>query len=136
MALTGLGTLTVRLFTAGGAAPVEGALVIISGADETNGTTRHSLITDVDGKTQAVELAAPLRANSLSPGSPGEIYSRYNVELSRDGYYSKIIRDVPVFAGVSATLPINMIPRSRYDNGDNLPSGETDALITENENLE
>ena len=136
MADTNYGILTVRLYTAGGALPVPGGSVIISGADEDNSTVIHSLITDVDGKTSPLELRAPSREGSLSPNSRGNNFSNYNAEISKEGYYSKTIRDIPIFSGVSATLPVNMIPKSQYDNGEALPGGEMNALITENENLE
>lgn len=136
MADTNYGMLTVRLYTAGGALPVPDASVIISGADEDNSTVIHSLITDVDGKTATLSLGAPSREGSLAPNSKGANFSNYNAEISKEGYYSKTIRNIPIFSGVSATLPINMIPKSQYNNGESLPGGEMSALITENENLE
>lgn len=133
---TEYGTLAVRLYTAGGAFPVEGATVTISGADEWNTALHRSLISDRDGFVPSVQLPAPDRTLSMAPGAKSESFSKYDVEISKAGYYSKRIRDVPVFSGINATLPVNMIPKSAYDGTDALPDTETDALITENEDLE
>jgi len=128
------GNLTVRAYTAGGGLPVEGAMVRILGAEEVNRNVTHALITDPDGVTERVSLPAPLRANSLVPNSPGMAYSLYNVEVEKDGYYSKKIFGASVFAGVNSQLLVNMIPLSENENGD-YPRGNVNTVIPGNPNL-
>ena len=64
------GTLVVRAFTAGGALPLEGTRIKITGALEENRFYETNLITDVDGLTAKVVLPAPNRSYSLAPGAP------------------------------------------------------------------
>ena len=122
------GNLTVRAYTAGGGLPVGGAKVRISGAEEENRNVTHTLITDKDGKTEAVALPAPLRANSLTPQKDGNISSRYDVEIEKEGYYLKRVFGAAVFAGVNSLLLINMIPISDGGQSD-YPRGNINSVI-------
>ena len=106
------GKLRIRSYTAGGALPVEGALVRIRGAEESNRQVAYTLITDNDGLTPEVSLPAPLSEFSLAP-LPNEVpYSVYDVEISAPGYYTKKISGLTVFPGVTSVQLVNMIPSS------------------------
>ena len=122
------GNLTVRAYTAGGGLPVSGARVRIVGAEEENRNVTHTLITDKDGKTEQVALPAPLRSNSLSPEKDSDAYSRYDVEIEKEGYYSKKIFGSAVFAGINSLLLINMIPISEGGQSD-YPRGNINSVI-------
>ena len=128
------GNLTVRAYTAGGGLPVSGAVVRISGAEEVNRSVLQSLITDEDGNTESVSLPAPLRENSLSPNSAGAAYALYDVEITKDGYYTKKIFGSSVFSGVNSLLLINMIPVSDGGQSD-YPRGNINTVIPENTSL-
>ena len=136
MKYTDKGKLYVRAYTASGALPVPGAVIKITGADENNRYITFSRLTDVNGVVLFDNLPAPTVGYSLAP-SPSEIpYSVYDVEASKEGYYSKKINDVAIFSGEDAVLPINMIPISINGDGSMYPRDTLDTTVTENEFLE
>lgn len=121
---SGSGFLRVIVQTAGGALPVEGAAVDIYGSDRENGNTGllYSLETGIDGLTPPVELPAPSRAESLTPGTPTP-FARYNVEIFKEGYERVTNLGVPVFDGIVSTQPVLLLPTVRGD--------ETGEIIVE-----
>ena len=130
------GNLRVKTYTAYEAIPIEEVLVKIYGVDEYNKDEKYSLVTDSDGLTNNVILPAPSRGYSTSPGAKEAPYSVYNVELSKEGFYPKKIENVPIFGGVNAILPIEMLPLSYYQNGSIRPQENLNSVIYENENLQ
>ena len=128
------GTLRIRAYTAGGALPIEGAVVRISGAEEANRTVAYSVLTDRDGITEAVILPAPSLSYSLAPSPTEAPYAAYDVEITANGYYPKTILGVSVFSGVNSVQLANMIP-SGADPGE-YPRGNVNAVIPENEDLQ
>lgn len=129
------GTLSVRTYTASEALPVEGALVEISGAEESNRDLFYSVITDRDGKTENLMLPAPNRSLSLSPGALDIPYSVYDMHISAPGYYTKNIYGLTVFPGVTSLQLVNMIPISKTNADENAPRDNLDTIIPPNENL-
>ena len=129
------GSIRVRTYTAAGALPIEGSLVKIYGSDEYDKDTVYSLLTDSDGITRRVSLPTPATTYSTSPGATETPYAVYNVELFKDGYYPKRIDNVPVFAGISAVLPIEMIPLTYAADGSIIEHNNLNSVIYENENL-
>lgn len=129
------GNIRIRTYTAAGALPIDGVLVKIYGADEYNRDVTYSLITDENGITKEISLPAPPRAYSAAPGAKEMPYSVYNVELSKSGFYPKRIDNVPIFNGIDAVLPIEMIPISYNQDGTVQSQGNLNSVIYENENL-
>ena len=129
------GNIRIRTYTAAGALPIDGVLVKIYGADEYNRDVMYSLITDENGITKEISLPAPPRAYSAAPGAKEMPYSVYNVELSKSGFYPKRIDNVPIFNGIDAVLPIEMIPLSYNQDGTVQIQGNLNSVIYENENL-
>ena len=111
------GYLKVSVTSGGGAYPVPGAIVLIKNGD--GGNVVYSLRTDESGQTATVPLAAKDGALSESPGNDLP-YTVYSVEIIRDGYYRSLINEVRSFDGVSATLPVNLVPLGYGD----FPYGE------------
>ncbi len=122
------GTMTVRAYTAGGALPIPGAIVRIFGAEEANRDSVFSLITDEDGVTPRVSLPAPSAELSKSPDSPLLPYATYDVEIEKDGYFSKKLYNVPVFDGINSEQLIAMIPSS--PSVENYPRGNINGNET------
>ena len=129
------GNIRIRTYTAAGALPIDGVLVKIYGADEYTTDIAYSLITDEDGITKTVSLPAPPKAYSAAPGAKEMPYSVYNVELSKSGFYPKRIDNVPIFNGIDAVLPIEMIPLSYNQDGTVQKQDNLNSVIYENENL-
>ena len=81
---SGTGYLTVRVSTALGAIPLEGATVTVrehqSATESYRGAILVSTTTDRDGKTERIPLAAPPRSQSFQP-SRGLPYALYNVDV-------------------------------------------------------
>ena len=130
------GNMRIRAYTAGGALPVEGALVKIYGSDDYNKDTVYSILTDVDGITKEIALPAPPKVYSASPGAKESPYSVYNVEIAKDGFYPKRIDNVPIFNGIRALLPIEMIPLLYADDGSVIKQNNLNSTIYENEHLQ
>ena len=129
------GTLTVRVFTAGGALPVEGARIKLTGALEENRFYETDLITDIDGLTARVVLPTPNRSYSLSPGAPEMPYATYDMVINAGGYYTKRLYGIATFSGVDSVQPISMIPLGS-DSTAPIPRDNLEIYIKENERLE
>ncbi|MBR2931077.1 MAG: hypothetical protein IKC32_07600 [Clostridia bacterium] len=103
------GELYVRASLADAALPVEGAKVIVRGADEYNGDVEFSLLTNRDGLTETVRLPTPAKIYSESAFPKEAPYAVYDVEISKEGYLTKRVLGVPIFSSVRSLLPVNMI---------------------------
>ena len=130
------GNIRVRTYAASGALPIEGVLVKIYGSGEDNRDSVYSLLTDKNGITRELSLPAPPRVYSSAPGASECPYSVYNVELTKEGFYPKRIDNVPLFNGINAVLPIEMIPLSYAENGEVLKQSNLNSTVYENEHLE
>lgn len=131
--LTEEGTLAVRVTTAGGALPVEGADVRISGAIPENLWVHYLLTTDRSGLAERIPLPTPVTELSLTPGNPPG-YANYFIEVFKAGYYPLTFRDVPIFPGITSVQVAEMIPLPPYRPEAYPPTGEID--FTEIEPLE
>ena len=131
---TEYGSLSVRAYTAGGALPVVGAIVRIFGAEEDNREVVHSLLTDTDGKAPTVKLPTPNKSYSMAPGPSERPYALYDLEISADEYYTKQIRGVSVFSGITSLQLVNMIPLSQNEIG-GYPRGNVNANIPDYNDL-
>ena len=126
------GNLRVRTYTAGGALPVKGAIVRITGAGDDNGFVSYSLVTDRDGQTDVVSLPAPSVNYSLYP-DPAELpYSVYDIVITAPGYLTKRINGLSIFSGINSIQLVNMIPGSG-DLPENYPAGNTNTTIPESD---
>ena len=129
------GNIKIRTFAASEAIPIEGVLVKIYGTDDYNRDLIYSLITDSSGVTKEISVPAPPISYSTSPGATESPYAVYTVELAKEGYYPKVISNVPIFSETTAVLPIEMIPLT-YLNGNIISQNNLNSTIYENENLE
>ena len=107
---TGTGYLVVRVSTASGALPLEGATVLIRGSEETFSAVIARLTSGTDGLTPKIALLTPPRALSQSPSQTAKPYASYNVEVYLDGYHALSAQNVPIFDGVTSIQPADLIP--------------------------
>ena len=114
------GFLQFDIFTAGGAYPVPGALVVVK-KKLTGGTGLVRLLfSDRSGRTPTIALPAPSASLSQNPMSTTRPFSEYTVTVRARGYYTLSDINIPIFAGVKTVQPIDLIPLPEY-------SGDSDT---------
>ena len=135
----GYGYMIVRVTTARGAIPLEGATVSVHNRDPEFEAGRGDVIsvhtTNSSGLTEKFVLPAPPRELSQSPGN-GKSYESYNLYVSHPGYYKKEYLNVPVFEGITAIQNADMIPLPDNGQTDNFTPYDSIVFESENPNLE
>lgn len=101
------GYLIITARTAGGALPVENAVVTVS---DTAGNILYVVFTDRSGSTPRLKLAAPPLANSEAPGMPEPPFYSYNVDTDIEGYRSVRNISVPIYPGITSIQPVELLP--------------------------
>ncbi len=109
------GILTVQVYTADQALPVENANVVVTKASGSGEELVKVMKTNRSGKTEPLELSAPPAENSQSPDAIGERFFKYNIRVDYPGYYSMENINVPIFAGQTAIQPFALIPLPLYE---------------------
>ena len=112
---TGTGYLILRVTTARGSIPLEGATVNLRSYDQPplpqNAEVLYSITTGRDGKTPRLSLPAPSRAESQAPATNGEKpYSTYLAEVRMRGYRSQSFIGIPIFDGITALQAVDLVP--------------------------
>ena len=124
----GQGYLIVHVTTARGAIPLEGARVNVRRSDPTTEAPRGDVIASQvsgrDGNTATRTLAAPPRANSQHPNGKRP-YAPYHIEVSLEGFFKQSYANVPIFDGIVAIQPADLIPLPENGRTDSrTPDGE------------
>ena len=134
-----LGYMIVRVTTARGAIPIEGALVTVTNYVESTGLGRGDVIsvhkTDRSGITEKISLPTPPRSLSMSPGN-GKGYTTYNVSVAKEGYYTQNYINAPVFEGITSIQSADLIPLPDNSQTDNFTTEGNLFFETENSMLE
>lgn len=134
-----VGYMIVRVTTARGAIPLEGATVIVSDYlpedVQERGNAIYTLTTNSSGLTDKFSLPAPPRELSMSPGN-GKSYQTYNIAVAKDGYYQQNYINAPVFEGITSIQSADMIPLSDNGQTDRYDPFGNIFFETENGNLE
>ena len=104
-----IGYLVVRVSTARGAIPLEGASVTVRGTDSTNSDVVYSLTTNSDGATEKISLPTKNRELSTVPGNETP-YSLYDVDVFLDGYADLFLHRIAIFGGITSIQPAVLIP--------------------------
>ncbi len=119
---TGEGYLIVHATTARGAIPLEGVQITIRNYEPefsaTAGDVILTLATDRSGNTARITLPAPPRAQSLTSGN-ARPFAIYNLEAHLEGYRTQYYYALPIFDGITAVQPVDLIPLS--ENGRDEP---------------
>ena len=124
----GMGYLVVHVTTARGAIPLEGAQVFVRRRfpedESVRGDIYTTAVTDRSGNTERLALPAPPRDASLSPGN-GKPYASYDIEVAQEGFFLHRYISIPIFDGITAIQPADMIPLPENGFPDGLtPDGE------------
>ena len=128
---TDVGYITVKAVAALEASPVEGAVVTIRNIENDEPVTFAVRITDEDGKTDSVPVPTPPKSLSQAPGSTELPYSLINIETYADGYFSVLMKDVPVYPGITSVQVVNLIPLPDVYNTERYPG--SNIIINERE---
>ena len=124
------GYLIIRVATARGAIPLEGAEVTVftysPDTDVPRGGLIAARITDRSGSTSPIALPAPPRQSSLSPqNGKTPPYYGYTVDVRLDGYTAQQYINVPIFEGITAIQEADLIPLPENERPDGrTPDGE------------
>ncbi|MBQ7335442.1 MAG: carboxypeptidase regulatory-like domain-containing protein [Clostridia bacterium] len=109
----GTGNLIVHVTTARGSIPLEGAQVSVFDYkpefEEPRGDVIRSAVTDRDGNTEIIPLPAPPRSDSMHPGVANP-FAIYNLEVRLEGYGDQSYIALPIFEGITAVQPVDLIP--------------------------
>ncbi len=114
---TNYGFIKVQVTTAGGALPVERAVVTIKDQNE---QILAVYFTDSSGQTPSLKVLAPPPELSESPGSPTPPYYSYNIDTDKAGFVSVRNIGAPVYPGITSIQPVELIPLS--EGSSNYPS--------------
>lgn len=106
---TDYGQLVIAVKTAGGALPVENAVVTVK---DGSGEIISIFFTDRNGRTPKLKLLAPPIANSEAPNQAGPAFFTYNVDTDREGYISVRNIGVPIYPGITSIQPVELVPVS------------------------
>ena len=114
-----VGGLTVRVITAGGALPLDEARVEISsnGQGVIQNEVRES---NRNGLTETLYIPTPPASESRTSGYPTP-YSLADITVSKDGFYTRKITKIPIFAGVNSVQPVEMVPIAPFESEDSAP---------------
>lgn len=112
------GTITSRVTTSDALIPIEGAYMWISQGDK----LISFQVTDENGKTSAVEIETPDRADSLSPeNGVGAVFAVCDIRVYHPEYQPIEILNAQIFAGVNTLQEFSLIPQLEFSPaGDNL----------------
>ena len=110
----GSGNLSVEVFTGNKDLPVKGATIVITNQ---SGVVLYTLTSNENGLTDYVELETPPGELCLDPDYEGDVYSKYNVKVTAQGYRTTTINGAQMFDKVSSSLPVNMLPLMRNGTG-------------------
>ena len=127
------GYLVVHVTTARGAIPLEGAAVSIRSNEGEDTTPRADILyattTNRDGNTERIPLGAPPRESAMSP-SEVPPFSTYHLEVRREGYGMQSFIALPIFSGITAVQPVDLIPLP--EDGTSNPLRPADETFYEN----
>lgn len=104
-----VGFLLVQVFSARGVLPVEGATVTVSGTENGKPVLYHTVFTDRSGLSPLMSLPAVSAQLSMKPGAY-QPYTTYTVRVQKDGFYPVENTRVPIYEGIVARQPVNLVP--------------------------
>lgn len=126
------GYIIAQVFTAQQILPLADASVTVTQRNGGNISLIGFRITDIDGKTGAIEVETPDSALSREPGNDRP-FSVFDISIEHPMYYPIMIRGAQVFGGETTQQRAEMIPIA--DNVDELNGGSgnmslEDVVIT------
>ncbi len=130
----GEGYLIVRVSTARGAIPVDGAEVTIQQNSSDNTDILYSLTSGRDGLTNKVSLKTVNKSASETPGND-ITYLNYTITVRADGYTSQYFAEVPIFDGITSYQSVYLVPSPSNQFSDNFIYDNTVGFEQDASNL-
>ncbi len=109
-----LGYLKAFVTTARGALPVSNAQVIITRIINEEELLEQVARTDISGYSPLFTLPAVSAVYSLSPDNATP-FTYYNMYVRADGFYPILLREIPMYGGITAVQPVDLIPITEGD---------------------
>ena len=108
------GSLIVRVGTAEGTIPLEGATVVVTRRQPGRRPALVALrVTDETGQTAPVTIQTPERA--LSGTDTGKVsWSSSDITAESEGYTRVVVENAQVFPGVTTLQEINLVPLEEF----------------------
>lgn len=104
------GQLQFTVYTARRALPVPNARVVVYKTIGGRDHAFYTYITDMSGQTPEMRLPAPSSTLSQSPSNTVQPFSLYDAFISAPGFNDVLIRDIPVFEGITSMQRVAMVP--------------------------
>lgn len=113
------------------ALPIEGARCVVTKVIGGEQHTFYTLYTDRSGQTEVVSL--PALPSSLSQTPEGNIqpYILYDAEVSKEGFNTVVIKNLPIFEGIKSVQRVNLIPFTSTEIPQNEEIDESEPNLTE-----
>lgn len=115
------GYITLAVRTAGGALPVENAVITVK---DSSGAILYVVFTDKSGRTPSLIVPAPPKANSSSPNTGEPPFYTYQIDTDKQGYVSVRNLSVPVYPNITSIQSVELLP---------IAEGQTSAPVSFNE---
>lgn len=112
-----LGYLKTAVTTGRGVLPVPNAQVIVTRVVNEEEILEQAARTDISGYTPLFTLPAVSGIYSQSPAN-ADPFTYYTIYVRADGFYPVRLRNVPLYGGVTAIQPVDLIPVAEGDTSD------------------
>ena len=109
-----LGYLKAFVTTARGALPIANAQVIITRLVGEEELLEQAARTDQSGYSPLFTLPAVSGTYSLTP-TASTPFTFYNMYVRADGFYPIVLREIPMYGGITAVQPVDLIPITEGD---------------------
>ncbi len=109
-----LGYLKAFVTTARGALPVSNAQVIVTRLINDEELLEQVARTDNSGYSPLFTLPAVSAVYSLSPDNATP-FTYYNMYVRAEGFYPVLLREIPMYGGITAIQPVDLIPVTEGD---------------------
>lgn len=111
--MSATGYIQVRAYTSYAQLPLKDVAITVTTQD---GTVIAMRLTDRSGLTSPISLPVPDFSESQQPNPDEKPYAIVNLYAWKQGYESIESEDLQVFAGITTTLNLEMIPLSELPN--------------------
>lgn len=108
------GYLRAFVTTGRGTLPLPNAQVIVTRILDGNEVLEQAVRTDISGYTPLFTLPAVGGRYSQTPDN-AKPYTLYNMYVRAEGFYPVLLRNIPMYGGITAIQPVDMIPVTEGD---------------------